>query len=117
MREPAKIVAPTKLLLTAEPATGPGKVVAYIYDSRNRLIKKRYFNSLIAYDAFPDSVPVESLVFSYDAVGNMVSMLDKNGTIVERQRSLEKTGVKVVETSRVVLGQKRGTIEYSKEAI
>jgi len=55
-----------------------GKVVAYIYDSRNRLIKKRYFNSLTAYDAFPDSVPAESLVFTYDAVGNMVSMLDNN---------------------------------------
>ncbi len=58
-----------------------GKVVAYLYDSRNRLIKERYFNSLTAYDAFPDSVPAESLVFTYDDVGNMVSMLDKNGTI------------------------------------
>jgi hypothetical protein len=41
----------------------------------------------------------------------------RSGTTgVERQRSLEKMRVKVVETFGVVLGQKRGTIECPKEA-
>jgi len=57
-----------------------GKVVAYVYDDRNRLTRKRYFNSFAAYES-PDSTPAETLAFSYDKVGNMVSMLDKNGTV------------------------------------
>ena len=58
-----------------------GKVIAYVYDKRDRLTKKRYFNSFAAYEGFPDSVPGETLAFVYDKVGNMISMVDKNGTI------------------------------------
>jgi RHS repeat-associated protein len=57
------------------------KVVSYVYDDRDRLTKKRYFNTFAQYQGFPDSTPAETLAFSYDKVGNMTSMLDKNGTI------------------------------------
>lgn len=58
-----------------------GKVIAFVYDKRDRLTRKRYFYSFAAYQGFPDSVPAETLAFSYDEVGNMISLVDKNGTI------------------------------------
>jgi len=58
-----------------------GKVTAYVYDKRDRLTRKRYFNSFAAYHGFPDSVPAETLVFAYDKVGNVTSMVDKNGAV------------------------------------
>jgi len=58
-----------------------GKLTAYVYDQRDRLTRKRYFNSFAAYQGFPDSVPAETLAFSYNKVGNMTKMVDKNGTV------------------------------------
>jgi len=55
-----------------------GKVVAYVYDDRNRLTRKRYFNSFAAYES-PDSTPAETLAFSYDKVGNMVVCVKSTG--------------------------------------
>ena len=58
-----------------------GEVISYVYDKRNRLTRKRYFNTFAQYQGFPDSTPAETLAFNYDKVGNMVLMLDKNGTV------------------------------------
>jgi len=52
-------------------------VVEYKYDDRWRLIKKRYFDN---WSSYPNS-PADSVVFWLDKVGNLDSLLDKNGKI------------------------------------
>jgi RHS repeat-associated protein len=54
-----------------------GKVIEYKYDDRWRLTKKRYFDD---WSSYPNS-PSDSVSFWLDKVGNLDSLLDKNGKI------------------------------------
>jgi RHS repeat-associated protein len=54
-----------------------GQADSLVYDKRGRLIEKFFFDSLGQYP----SSPQDSIVFTYDAVGNMTRMIDFNDTI------------------------------------
>jgi RHS repeat-associated protein len=54
-----------------------GQVDSLVYDSCDRLTKKYYFDSLAQYPGSPQ----DSIIYSYDAVGNMIRMIDFNDTI------------------------------------
>jgi RHS repeat-associated protein len=54
-----------------------GQVDSLVYDSRNRLTKKYFFDDTTQY---PNN-PQDSIIYTYDAIGNMIRMVDMNDTI------------------------------------
>ncbi len=56
-----------------------GEVTEYIYDERDRLEKKLYYDDISGYIS---SSPSDSLVYEYNKAGEIIKTSDKNGDIV-----------------------------------